>query len=148
LRGGQIGLVFQRPQLLASRSAIDNVALPLLYRGLPGRRRRLIAADLLDRLGVAGQADTQAGRLSDGERQLVAIARALAGGPSLLLCDEPTAGLDASCAAQVAELLIGLHADGVTVAAVTGDPLIAAHGTQRIALGHRQHADLRPGAGR
>lgn len=90
LRGRRIGFVFQAFHLLASRSALDNVMLSMTYTGLPKRRRRQAALDMLDRAGLAGRAFAAAAQLSGGERQRVAIARALAGGPSLLLCNEPT----------------------------------------------------------
>jgi len=134
LRGRQIGFVFQRHHLLPSRSARDNVALALLYAGLPGRQRKLAALDLLDRVGLAGQASTAAGRLSASERQRVVIARALAGNPSLLLCDEPTASLDGSAAAPIIDLIRTLHRADRTVVIATSDPALIAQGTRSIGL--------------
>jgi len=134
LRGRQIGFVFQRPHLLPSRSARDNVALALLYAGLPGRQRRLAALDLLDRVGLAGQAKTAARQLTASERQRVAIARALAGNPSLLLCDEPTASLDGGAAAPIIDLICALHGAGRTILIATSDPALIAQGTRSIGL--------------
>jgi putative ABC transport system ATP-binding protein len=141
IRGRQIGFVFRQHRLLPARSTIDNVALPLLYRGMRRRRRLLIAAGLLERAGLADRAGVAAGQLSDAEQQLVVVARALAGRPSLLLCDEPTAGLDPASTAQVIDLLIGLHQDGGTLAVVTSEPLLTALGTQAVTLGASQFAD-------
>lgn len=135
LRGRQIGFVFRRHQLLLSRSVLDNIELSLLYHGLRDRQRRRQATGFLDRVGLAGRGAALAGRLSDGERQLVAIARALAGAPSLLLCDEPTAGLDGAAAARISALLASLHRDGGTVLIVTRDPLLASRSTRSLAIG-------------
>jgi putative ABC transport system ATP-binding protein len=135
LRGRQIGFVFQPHQLLLSRSAADNVALSLLYQGLPGPQRRRQAIYLLDRVGIAGRADVLAGQLSDGERKLVSIARALAGRPSLLLCDEPTAGLDRGLATCVIDLLTVAQRDGCAVLIASRDPRLAAHSTRSCAIG-------------
>lgn len=134
LRGRRIGFVFQAFHLLASRSALDNVMLSMMYTGLPKRRRRQAALDMLDRVGLAGRAFAAAAQLSGGERQRVAIARALAGGPSLLLCDEPTGNLDSASAAQVMDLVSGLHRDGYTVLVVTHNHAVAAQGTRTIAM--------------
>jgi putative ABC transport system ATP-binding protein len=135
VRGRDIGFVLQRSHLLASRSVLDNVALGLLYLGLPGRQRRQAAMELLDRVGLAGQADTIAGRLSGSGQQLAAIVRALAGRPRLLLCEEPTAGLTSAEAALVIDLIGGLHAAGSAVFAVTSDPALAARAGRVVAIG-------------
>jgi putative ABC transport system ATP-binding protein len=145
LRGRQIGFVFQRHHLLMSRSVADNVALSLLYRGLRDQRRRRGAMDALGRVGLAGRADALAGQLSAGERQLVAIARALAGRPRLLLCDEPTSSLDPSAAAQIMDLLAAVQRDGNTVLIVTRDPLPAAPGARSFALGTGRHTEVSTG---
>jgi len=131
----QIGCVLQRPQLLPARSALDNVLLPVLYSGLPRQRRRIAALDALDRVGLAGAAHVAAGDLAAGEQQRTAIARAIVTGPSLLLCDDPTASLDDAAAAQVIGLLVGLRRDGRTVLVATGDQLAAAHSSRTLAVG-------------
>jgi putative ABC transport system ATP-binding protein len=135
LRAGQIGFVFQRQQLLTSRSVIDNVALALVYHGLRERQRRQRAMDMLSWIGIADRASVVAGQLCDAERQLVAIARAMAGAPSLLLWDEPTATLDRVAAARVIDLLEGWRRDGGTAVIVTRDPLLTVHGTMSLVIG-------------
>ncbi len=138
LRGRQIGMQFQRPHLLPARSALDNVALPLRYSGLRSPQRSHTALAALDRVGLADRAQVIAAELSVAERKLVAIARALATGPSLVLFDDPTAGLDGATAARVISLLIGMHRDGRTVLIATDDQFAAAYSSQRIALAGRQ----------
>jgi putative ABC transport system ATP-binding protein len=147
LRARQIGFVFQRPHLLPSRSALDNVALALLYTGLPGRQRRRTAVAMLDRAGITGRAvNAKPGQLSDSERQRVAIARALAAGPSLLLCDEPTARLDRESATPVIDLVASLNHDGRAVLIATSDPILAAHGSRTCGVGpSRIDATTSPG---
>jgi len=131
----QFGCVFQRPHLLPARSALDNVMLPVLYAGLPRQRRRARGLDALDQVGLARAANVAAGDLAAGEQQLVAIARAIVTGPSLLLCDDPTAGLDDEAAARIIGLLAGLRNDGRTVLVATGDQLAAAHSSRTLAVG-------------
>jgi putative ABC transport system ATP-binding protein len=143
LRCRQIGCVLQRPHLLPARSALENVMLPVLYSGLARQRRRNAALEALDRVGLAGAAHVAAGRLAAGEQQRTAIARAIVTGPSLLLCDDPTASLDNAAAAQVIGLLVGLRRDGRTVLVATGDQLAEAHSSRTIAVGA-----MNEGAGR
>jgi len=139
LRCRMIGRVFQRPQLLASRSVLDNVMLPVLYAGLNRRQRAGAATAALERVGLATRADATAGGLSAGEQQRVALARAITNEPSLLLCDDPTAGLDQVSAAEIIGLLVGLHKEGTTVLIATGDQLAAAHSSHSIVLGAGGH---------
>ncbi|MFE4666271.1 ABC transporter ATP-binding protein [Streptomyces sp. NPDC056716] len=134
LRGRRIGFVFQSFHLLSHRSAIDNVVLSLLYTGVSRRKRRGLAAETLERVGLAHRMDALTGRLSGGERQRVAIARALVNRPSLLLCDEPTGNLDTATARTVLRLLHELHASGFTVLVVTHDPGVAALGQRAIVI--------------
>ncbi len=135
LRGRQIGFVFQRKMVLPTRSVLDNVMLPLRYAGLPRRQRIDVAAESLDRVGLAAMALLMAWQLSAGELALCAVARALVTKPSLVLCDEPTAGLDQSAAAQVIGVLVGLHREGRTVLVATADQLAAAHSGRSVRLG-------------
>lgn len=135
LRCRMIGRVFQRPQLLASRSVLDNVMLPVLYAGLNKRRRAGAATVALERVGLATRADATAGELSAGEQQRVAMARAITADPSVLLCDDPTAGLDQISAAELIGLLVSLHKEGTTVLVATCDQLAAAHSSRTIVLG-------------
>ncbi|TQM81556.1 putative ABC transport system ATP-binding protein [Saccharothrix saharensis] len=125
LRARRIGFVFQSFHLLPHRSAVENVVLGLLYAGTPRARRRALAVEALDRVGLGHRVDAQPSHLSGGERQRVAIARALAPRPSLLLCDEPTGNLDSANAAAVLELIDGMGRDGVTTLLITHDRAVA-----------------------
>lgn len=138
MRGHQIGQQFQRLHLLPVRSALENVALPLRYTGLRSPERADVALAALDRVGLTDRAQVITAELSGAERKLVAIARALASLPSLLLFDDPTAGLDRLAAARIVSLLIGLHRDGRTVFIATDDQLAAAYSSQRITLTGRR----------
>ncbi|MCZ3388120.1 MAG: ABC transporter ATP-binding protein [Actinomycetia bacterium] len=126
LRNETIGFVFQSFQLLARTAAIDNVALPLLYRGVAKKERRERAAAALDAVGLGDRKGHKATQLSGGEQQRVAIARALVGEPQLLLADEPTGNLDTRTGGEVMETLERLNAErGVAVVLVTHDRDIA-----------------------
>lgn len=135
LRNREIGFVFQSFHLLDRLSALDNVALPLLYRGIGRSERRRRAHTLLQRLGLADRHLYQPDRLSGGQRQRVAIARALIGEPSLLLADEPTGNLDSSAAQEVMDLFRELNEQlGLTILIVTHDPAIAASCPRQLVL--------------
>ncbi len=119
-RGGAVGIVFQFFQLLPTLTAAENVMLPMDFaRTCPPRERRGRAMALMDRLGVADQADKLPSTLSGGQQQRVAVARALANDPSVLLADEPTGNLDSKTADAMLELLADLARDGQTVVMVT-----------------------------
>ena len=131
LRNETIGFVFQSFQLLSRTTAIDNVALPLLYRGVAKGERRERAEAALAAVGLSGRTGHKATELSGGEQQRVAIARALVGEPQLLLADEPTGNLDTRTGGEVMEALERLNAErGVAVVLVTHDRDIALR-TQR-----------------
>ncbi len=134
LRNETIGFVFQAFHLLPRTSALDNVALPLVYRGLRGRQRRARAAEVLDRVGLAHRVDHRPNQLSGGEQQRVAIARALVTGPSVLLADEPTGNLDTATGQAVLALLESLNADGVAVVLVTHDREVADRAHRQIVM--------------
>jgi putative ABC transport system ATP-binding protein len=127
VRGRTVGFVFQAFQLLARTTAVDNVAVPLVYRGVRRSERRRRATEALQAVGMGHRLDHTPGRLSGGEQQRVAIARALVTEPSVLLADEPTGNLDSRTGAEVMELLEGLHRErGVALVLVTHDADVAA----------------------
>jgi putative ABC transport system ATP-binding protein len=126
VRNKQIGFVFQSFQLLTRASAVKNVALPLVYRGVPAKERTVRAQKALERVGLAHRMHHKPFQLSGGQRQRVAIARALVTEPSLLLCDEPTGNLDSATTEDIMALFHALHAEGNTILIVTHEPDIAA----------------------
>jgi putative ABC transport system ATP-binding protein len=135
LRNRTVGFVFQSFQLLGRTSALDNVALPLVYRGVPRAERRARARAALEAVGLGHRLDHRPGQLSGGEQQRVAIARALVGEPSLLLADEPTGNLDTRSGQDVMALLGRLNAErGVAVVVVTHEAEVAAAARRRIGV--------------
>jgi putative ABC transport system ATP-binding protein len=134
LRNRRIGFVFQSFNLLPRTSALENVAAPLLYRGIRRTARLDRARDALERVGLADRADYDPSQLSGGQLQRVAVARALVGEPALLLADEPTGNLDSRSGAEVMELFGALHQAGSTVLMITHDPTVAARAQRRLVL--------------
>ena len=127
VRNKEIGFVFQSFHLLPKLTALDNVALPLLYGGVKKEERRERARAALETVGLSDRVDHRPDQLSGGQCQRVAIARAIVGKPRLLLADEPTGALDSARGAQVMELFQQLHADGSTIIMITHDRGIAHH---------------------
>lgn len=127
VRLNQIGFVFQNFQLLPRMTALDNVALPLVYAGVRKKVRRERAREALIRVGLEERVSFTPTQLSGGQKQRVAIARAMVNKPKILLADEPTGALDSKSSAQVMDLFAQLNAEGVTVVMITHDPGIAGH---------------------
>jgi putative ABC transport system ATP-binding protein len=134
LRAQRIGFVFQQFHLLDAETALDNVADGLLYTGRPAGERRAMAAETLERVGLANRIGQHANKLSGGERQRVAVARAVVGRPALVLADEPTGNLDSQSSDAIVELLEELNADGITLVVITHNAEIAGRFPRRVAL--------------
>ncbi|RFS83743.1 ABC transporter ATP-binding protein [Actinomadura spongiicola] len=147
LRNAHVGFVFQSFHLLARTSARDNVALPLVYRGVSRTERRRRAAEALATVGLEHRLGHRPGQLSGGEQQRVAIARALVGDPGVVLADEPTGNLDTRTGHDVMDLLERLNAErGVAVVLVTHEPDIAARARRQIHIRDgRVERDVRDG---
>jgi ABC-type lipoprotein export system ATPase subunit len=134
LRGRRIGFVFQSFHLMPHRSVLENVMLAELYIGAPRRGRRERARAALARVGLSEREDFLPTRLSGGQRQRAAIARALMGEPSLLLCDEPTGNLDSESAENVLDVLAQLSSEGLTLVVITHDEHVASRARRRVGI--------------
>jgi putative ABC transport system ATP-binding protein len=134
LRNYAIGFVFQSFFLLPKTDALDNVATPLFYRGVPAREARKKAMEILTKLGMADRHTHQSTELSGGQQQRVAIARALVTEPSLILADEPTGALDSNTGKQVMDLFETLNKEGKTIVLITHDLDVAKRAKRRITL--------------
>ena len=125
IRNQYIGFVFQTFNLLPKLTARDNVALPLLYAGVPKKERRERAAIALEKVGLGDRMEFRSNQLSGGQCQRVAIARAIVGNPKILLADEPTGALDTRSGEQVMEIFEQLNEEGATIIMITHEPEIA-----------------------
>ena len=125
VRNKQIGFIFQQYNLIPKLNVIENVELPLLYRGMSSHERRERAMAALERVGLGDRAKKYPNQLSGGQQQRVSIARALAGNPPVILADEPTGALDSKTGKEVLEFLKKLHTEGTTVILITHDNGIA-----------------------
>ena len=134
LRNRMIGFVFQNFNLLPRETALENVALPLLYAGVPRRERADRAREALESVGLGDRVDFLPTQLSGGQKQRVAIARAMINRPHVLLADEPTGALDSASGKQVMELFEKLNADGMTVVMITHAPEIAQRARRMIRI--------------
>ena len=134
IRGRTIGFVFQGFHLIPGLDALENVELPLLYRGMGRDERRRLAADSLEQVGLGNRLHHRPGEMSGGQQQRVAIARAIAAKPPIILADEPTGNLDSRSGREVMALLHALHREGHTVILITHDPAIASEANRRICI--------------
>lgn len=134
IRGETVGFVFQGFHLLPGLTALENVELPLLYRGVAERTRRRLAKECLEQVGLSARMDHRPAQLSGGQQQRVAIARAMVGQPPVLLADEPTGNLDTASGKEIMTLLRELGQRGHTVIIITHDPAIGAACPRRVIM--------------
>ncbi|HVN77937.1 MAG TPA: ABC transporter ATP-binding protein [Terriglobia bacterium] len=134
IRNREIGFIFQAFNLIGDLTVYENVELPLTYRGMPSAERRQRVQEALEKVGMAHRVKHYPSQLSGGQQQRVAVARALAGHPSVLLADEPTGNLDSANGEAVMELLRDLHRNGATICMVTHDPRYAKHADREVHL--------------
>ncbi|MDD5859950.1 MAG: ABC transporter ATP-binding protein [Eubacteriales bacterium] len=134
LRLQKLGFIFQNYQLLPRETALDNVALPLIYAGIPLKKRRALAQEALERVGLGDKLHSFPTQLSGGQKQRVAIARAMINRPKLLLADEPTGALDSESGRQVLDLFDQIHGEGATVLMITHDPNVASRADHMVEI--------------
>ncbi|WP_314641572.1 ABC transporter ATP-binding protein [uncultured Veillonella sp.] len=134
VRNKQIGFVFQSFNLLTKLTALENVALPMIYAGMDKKTRNERAAALLASVGLGERMDHLPSELSGGQRQRVAIARALANNPAIIMADEPTGNLDSKSTIDVMNIFRGLYDEGRTILLVTHEPEIATYASRNVVL--------------
>lgn len=134
VRNKQIGFVFQSFNLLTKLTALENVALPMIYAGVNKKMRIERASQLLQSVGLGERMDHLPSELSGGQRQRVAIARALANNPAIIMADEPTGNLDSKSTVDVMNIFRGLHNEGRTILLVTHEPDIATYASRNVVL--------------
>jgi putative ABC transport system ATP-binding protein len=145
LRGEEIGFIFQSFNLLPRLSVVENVELPLSYRGVGRRERRRRAREALERVGLGHRWRHRPNEISGGERQRVAVARALVNHPALVLADEPTGNLDTETGDDILSLFQTIHGEGNTVVIVTHDPRIGGQAPRRLTIGDGRIEEDRSG---
>jgi putative ABC transport system ATP-binding protein len=150
IRNREIGFIFQAFNLIGDLNVYENVELPLTYRGMPSSERKKRVQEALERVGMLHRVKHYPSQLSGGQQQRVAVARALAGDPSILLADEPTGNLDSANGEAVMDLLRELHRGGATICMVTHDPRYARYADRNIHLFdgrivEEQQASVTPG---
>ena len=152
IRNRRIGFIFQGFNLLPSLSALENVELPLIYRGIRGERRRDMAEEALAKVGLEARLKHKPGEMSGGQQQRVAIARAIATKPPVIMADEPTGNLDSRTGAHVVEILKTLNEEGSTILLITHDETISMMAKRQVRLmdgrvvGQKSPQGGRPGA--
>lgn len=134
IRNMEIGFIFQGFNLIPTLTALENVELPLVYRGIEKEERRALSVDALARVGLADRLGHRPSQMSGGQQQRVAIARAIAASPPVILADEPTGNLDSRSGQEVMEILKSLNREGKTIILITHDEKIAAMAHRRIYL--------------
>ena len=134
IRLKKIGFIFQNFQLLSYATALDNVALPLVYANVPAKERRDRAAEMLKKVGLEDRMSFLPNQLSGGQKQRVAIARAMINKPRILLADEPTGALDSASGQQVISLFRALNDEGMSILMITHDPNVAANAHRKVEI--------------
>lgn len=134
IRNQKIGFIFQQFHLLPKLTALENVELPLIYQGMPTKKRREKAKKALKEVGLEKRIDHKPNQLSGGQQQRVAIARALVGEPSLILADEPTGNLDSRSGKDIMSLLHNLHEEGNTIVLITHDNSVAMEADRQVQI--------------
>lgn len=134
IRNREIGFIFQGFNLIAGLTALENVELPLIYRGVAKKERMRLSYIALEKVGLKARMDHKPSEMSGGQQQRVAIARAIAQAPPVVLADEPTGNLDSGSTREIMEILKGLHAEGRTVILITHDNDIAARARRIIRI--------------
>ena len=140
----KLGFVFQNFQMLPRQTAVENVALPLIYAGVGKRERLKRAAAALDKVGLSDRINFVPNQLSGGQKQRVAIARAMVNQPKILLADEPTGALDSKSSAQVMDLFTTLNQEGVTVIMITHDSHVAGFAKRRVDIFDGEISEYKP----